>query len=128
MMEKGSTNKITQFTDLLAWKTSHVLVLGIYRSTSKFPKSEIFSLTSQMRRAAVSIPSNISEGFARRTYKEKSQFYYIAQGSLIELRAQLLISRDLGYLGNEEFSILDSQAVTAHKLLQGLIMFVNSRK
>jgi four helix bundle protein len=74
-----------------------------------------------MRRAVVSITSNIAEGFSRRSYKEKIQFYYLSQGSLIELKNQLLIARDVDYLKIDDFNTLMFQADTTHKLLQGLI-------
>jgi four helix bundle protein len=74
-----------------------------------------------MRRCAVSITSNIAEGFGRRTYKEKVQFYYIAQGSLTELQNQLLISRDVGYLSEEIYTACNYQTIVVHKLLTGLI-------
>lgn len=95
--------KIQSFTDLEVWRKAHKLVLLIYRITKKFPKEELFSLTNQMRRAAISITSNIAEGFARQSFKEKLQFYYIALGSLTELQNQLLVAKDLKYLNQAEF-------------------------
>ena len=85
--------KIKSFTDLNAWKESHKLVLMVYGVTKTFPREEIFALVSQMRRCAVSITSNIAEGFSRQSYKEKVQFYSISQGSVTELQSQLLIAR-----------------------------------
>jgi four helix bundle protein len=84
--------------ELKAWQEAMQLVKEIYRVTRDFPKEEIFGLVSQMRRAAVSIPSNISEGAARGGDREFIQFLIIARGSLSELETQLLISKDLGYL------------------------------
>src|SRR3990167_1461388 len=112
---------IRDFTDLLAWQEGHALVLETYRLTKAFPKEEVFSLVNQMRRAAISITSNIAEGFGRQGYKEKVQFYYVAQGSLIELKNQLLIARDIHYINSPEFTKASEQADQAHKLLQGLI-------
>jgi four helix bundle protein len=112
---------IRDFTDILAWQEGHKLVLDIYRLTKKFPKEEIFGLVSQMRRAAVSVTSNIAEGFGRQGYKEKIQFFYVAQGSLIELKNQLLIARDIGYISIVDFTKISEQADQTHKLLQGLI-------
>ena len=112
---------IRDFTDLLAWKEGHALVLETYSLTKKFPKEEIFGLVSQMRRAAVSVTSNIAEGYGRQGYKEKVQFFYLAQGSLIELKNQLLIARDVSFITAVEFEGIMKQADTAHKLLQGLI-------
>lgn len=114
-------SKIKAFTDLIAWQESHKFVLLIYRITKKFPKEEIFGLTSQMQRAAVSITSNIAEGFGRQMYKEKVQFYYVAQGSLTEVKNQLIIAKDIGYLQFPEFDQLVEQSNTSHQLLQGLI-------
>lgn len=113
--------KIKSFTDLNTWQEGHKLVVNIYEKTKDFPKEEVFGIVSQMRRAAVSITSNIAEGFGRQTYKEKTQFYYQAQGSLIELKNQLLIAKDVGYLNNENFGELADQINITHQLLQGLI-------
>ncbi len=113
--------KIKSFTDLKAWKESHKLVIDIYKKTGDFPKSEIYGLTNQIRRSAVSITSNIAEGFGRQGMKEKIQFYYLAQGSLIELKSQLLVARDIKYLKEGDFNNLAEQANKAHALLQGLI-------
>ncbi|MDO8569197.1 MAG: four helix bundle protein [bacterium] len=115
------TSKIRDFTDLEAWRKSHELVLAIYKATEKFPKSEAFGLISQMQRAAVSITSNIAEGFGRQTLKEKVQFYYQAQGSLTEIKSQLIISKDLNYISDEEFDKIMDTLITSHKLLQGLL-------
>lgn len=90
-------NKIKSFTDLNAFKEAHKLALLIYKTTKYFPKEEKFSLIDQMRRAAISITSNIAEGFSRNTIKDKCQFYTLAQGSLSELQSQLLLAKDLGY-------------------------------
>jgi four helix bundle protein len=85
------------FVDLVAWQKAHELVLSIYRITRAFPKDEFFCLTSQMRRAAVSVPANIAEGFKRRGRQDKLRFLNIAQGSLEELRYYLIVTTDLGY-------------------------------
>ncbi len=112
--------KIKSFTDLYAWKEGHRLVLMIYKMTEDFPKREVFGLTSQLRRSAVSVTSNIAEGFSRNTNKDKYQFYIIAQGSLTELQNQLLVARDIGYIKNGEFKIVADQTVSTNKLLNGL--------
>ena len=113
--------KIKSFTDLNTWKEGHKLVLLVYFNTKKFPKEETYSLIDQMRRSATSITSNVAEGFGRNGYKEKAQFYYLAQGSLTELKNQLLISRDVGYLSADDFNEIATQANNTHRLLQGLI-------
>lgn len=86
------------FEDLIVWQKAHQLTLGIYKLTQTFPKNEIYGLVSQMRRAAVSVPANIVEGFKKTTIPDKARFYNIAQGSLEEVRYYLILSRDLGYL------------------------------
>src|SRR3989338_6282576 len=129
MMNNETTNKekIVYFTDLNAWKEAHKLVLSIYQLTKSFPKEELFALTSQMRRAAVSITSNIAEGFSRKSYKEKVNFYSMAQGSLTELQSQLLISRDIGYISTEEYNEFLALSIVVHKLLSGLIKSSRNR-
>jgi len=88
--------------DLDVWKLGIELVEEIYKITSKFPKNEIYGLISQMRRAAVSIPSNISEGAARDSTKEFIQFLYVALGSLSELETQVIIAKKLSYINNNK--------------------------
>lgn len=125
------TNKIKEFTDLKAWQEAHKLVLEVYRITKSFPREEMYSLIDQLRRAAISVTSNIAEGFGRQGYKEKIQFYYQAQGSLVEVKNQLIISRDIKYLNLETYESIMIQANTAHQLLQGLIksskLFLNHK-
>jgi len=113
--------KIKLFTDLVVWKEGHKLAVLIYQTTQKFPREEMYSLSDQMRRAAVSVTSNIAEGFGRQGYKEKIQFYYIAHGSLTELENQLLIAKDVGYLNDSDFKKIMTQANNAHALLVGFI-------
>ena len=107
-----------RFEDLEVWKKAHKLVLAIYKFTRDFPKEEKFGLVSQMRRAAVSIPANLAEGFKKRTSKDKSNFYNIAQGSLEELRYYLILAKDLGYLGDNQ-DLLNSVEEIG-KMLYGL--------
>ena len=113
--------KIKSFTDLNAWKEGHKLVLMVYGVTKTFPKEELFALVSQMRRCAVSITSNIAEGFSRQSYKEKAQFYSISQGSVTELQSQLLVAKDVGYITKEKFQEIAEQSVKTHKIINGLI-------
>lgn len=113
--------KITSFTDLHAWQEGHRLVLDIYEITKCFPREEIFGLTNQMRRCAVSITSNIAEGFSRQSYREKVQFYSTTLGSTTELQNQLVIARDVGYITTDQFNLLAQQSITVHKLTNGLI-------
>ncbi|MDO8566402.1 MAG: four helix bundle protein [Candidatus Moranbacteria bacterium] len=116
--------KIQSFTNLIVWQEGHKLVLDIYKATKVFPNEEMFGLTNQMRRAAVSITSNIAEGFNRRSAKDKSHFYAIAHGSVAEIQNQLLIARDIKYIGKPEFSQIAERTVLVHKLLTGLIKSV----
>lgn len=116
-----SESKIQSFKDLNSWKESHKLVLLIYRLSKNFPVDEKFGLTSQLRRCAVSISSNIAEGFGRNTAKDKMQFYGIAKGSILELENQLIIAKDLGYLKNEEFLLVENQVIIAGRLITGLM-------
>lgn len=115
------SKKIKSFIDLNAWKEGHKLVLMIYDVTKTFPKEEMFGLTSQIRRCAVSITSNIAEGFSRQSYKEKLQFYSISLGSTTELQNQLLIARDTNYINKEQFQNIAEQSVKVHKIINGLI-------
>ncbi|CAN5365603.1 four helix bundle protein [soil metagenome] len=85
------------FEDILIWQKAHQFVLEVYRLTETFPKQELFGLTSQLRRAAVSIPANFAEGFRKVSRPEKLRFYNIAQGSLEECRYYLRLTKDLGY-------------------------------
>lgn len=85
------------FEDLDVWKKAHAFVLEVYRLTEAFPKHELYGLTSQLRRAAVSIPANLAEGFGKPTKPDKLKFYGISQGSVEECRYYLILARDLGY-------------------------------
>ena len=85
------------FQDLIVWRKAHEFVLSVYRLSQGFPREELYGLTSQFRRAAVSIPANIAEGFKKRGCSDKARFMNIAQGSLEECRYYLILTRDLGY-------------------------------
>ena len=119
-MEVSHINKIREFTDLIAWQEGHKLVLMIYRVTKQFPKDEVFALTSQIRRAVVSITSNIAEGFSRRTDKDKLQFYYISLGSISEVQNQILIAKDVFYLKDDEYQLIVEQLYLVQRLVNGL--------
>ena len=126
-MEEIEKQKIRSFTDLRAWKEGHYLVLLLYKTTKDFPREEQFGLTNQLHRAAVSVTSNIAEGFSRRSFKEKTQFYSMALGSLTELQNQILIARDVGYINKENFSKIAEQSVVVSKIINGLIKSSISR-
>lgn len=111
---------IRSYKDLIAWQKALELTTAIYSITRKFPKEETFGLTSQLRRAAVSIPSNIAEGHARNSSREFGHFLTIALGSLNEAETQLLIAQKLGYLAPETVAILLKDASEVGKIIQGL--------
>ena len=90
------------FQDLIVWQKAHHFVLSIYRCTETFPSKETYGLTSQFRRAAISIPANIAEGFRRTTKSEKHRFMNIAQSSMEECRYYLILARDLGYIAHDK--------------------------
>jgi len=106
---------------LECWKKGIEITKMIYESTKQFPKDEMYGLTSQMRRAAASIPSNISEGAARNTKKEFIHFLYNAQGSLSELDTQLTISEEIGYIDRRTHSLIEKELNHENRLITGLI-------
>ena len=95
--QPSMANTSQSFQDVLVWQKAHAFTLALYRATEGFPKTEQFALTSQIRRAAVSVPSNFVEGFRKRTTPDKIKFYNIAQGSADECLYQLILAHDLGY-------------------------------
>ena len=107
--------------DLNVWQNVHQLVLEVYRVTASFPKTEIYGVTSQLRRAASSVPANIAEGQSRQTTKEYIQFLYNARGSLEEVRYFLLLSYDLNFLTLESYNLLEEEYKDASKMLNALI-------
>ncbi|MBZ9629101.1 four helix bundle protein [Psychroflexus sp. CAK1W] len=109
--------------DLEVWKESIDFVTELYKVTNEFPKSEQYGLTSQIRRAAISVPSNISEGFARKGIKEKIRFLYIALGSNSEVETQLIIANNLDFVNNEDFESLETNNKNLGKRLINLIRF-----
>lgn len=114
--------------DLDVWKKSVSLVTSIYDVTRAFPKDEMYGITNQIRRSAVSIPSNIAEGSARQGDKEFAQFLFISLGSLSELETQLIIAHNLKYLTLNEYESLINQLEEIRKMLLGLIKFVKNKR
>ena len=110
---------------LIVWQKSHELVLKIYETTKDFPKDEMFGLTSQIRRAAVSIPSNIVEGKARGSNKDFNRFLLIARASLEEVKYQLLLAKDLKYISDVKYEEIFNNMDEVGKLLGGLIKKVD---
>lgn len=102
------------FQDLIVWQKAHAFVLGVYRCTEHFPKSELYGLTSQLRRAAVSVPANIAEGFRRQGRADKIRMLNIAQGSLEECRYYLILAQDLKFIAD---TTLQEQLVEVSKIL-----------
>ena len=113
--------KIQTFRDLITWQKAHEAVLSIYNITEQFPDKEKFGLTSQMRRAAISMTSNIAEGFSRQSLKEKIQFYHITLGSNTELQNQILVAKDLKYIDSGISDEVLFKLIEVNKLANGLI-------
>jgi len=117
--------KLERFEDLTVWQKAHELTLKVYRMSARFPREERFGLISQMRRAAVSVPANIAEGFKKRGGRDKAKFYNISQGSIEELRYYLILSRDLGYATDTKD--IDASLDEVGRMLHGLIASVLAR-
>ncbi|HET7203011.1 MAG TPA: four helix bundle protein [Steroidobacteraceae bacterium] len=113
--------------DLLLWRKALDLTVDIHKTTKSMPRQELFGLVSQLRRASVSIPSNIAEGTARRTTKEFIHFLHIARGSLAELDTQLLLARRFGYLTEAETTNLESQVHEVGRLLNAVLAGLRRR-
>jgi four helix bundle protein len=109
------------YKDLIAWRKAMQLVTDIYRVTQGFPRGELYGLTNQLRRAAVSVPSNIAEGQARYSAKEFRHFLSLSRGSLVEAETQLIIGQNLGYLPVEQGQTLLDQTAELGRVLNGLI-------
>lgn len=118
-------NMVRTHRDLDVWKKSIDLVTLIYKYTAEYPKDEVYGLTSQIRRCAVSIPSNIAEGSARTTKKDFSHFLAIALGSVAELETQLIISRNLNYLSEAVLDELISELISIRRMTLGLRKSIN---
>ena len=112
------------YTKIKAWQLADQLALSVYKATKKFPKSEIWGLTSQMRRSAVSVPANIVEGSARKNRSEYLQFLYIAMPSLAELSYYIRFTKELEYLDTKTYEELWAEAQEGLRTLQGLIAYV----
>ena len=107
----------SSFIDLRMWQKSHDFVLAVYKMTDLFPKQELFGLVSQIRRASVSIPANIAEGYRRKGKADKLRFFNFSQGSLEECRYYLILSKDLNYISEEQYSDLKNKLEDASKSL-----------
>ncbi|MFV5697557.1 four helix bundle protein [Flavobacterium sp. ZT3R17] len=118
---------MSNFRNLLVWQKSMSLTTKIYNSTKKFPKEEIFGLTSQIRRCSISIPSNIAEGFGRDSNKEYLRFLNISIGSLFEMQTQLEIAKNIQYLDEEEFNNLYENSREIERMLVSFISKIKDR-
>ena len=118
---------LKNYKELIVWEKSYQLCLHIYKVTKRFPKDEMYGLTSQVRRSAVSIPSNIAEGYGRKTTTEYVRFLYIAYGSVCELETQTMLSGDLGYVGKEGFQILREEIGEVERMLKALIKSLENK-
>jgi len=112
------------FKDLKVWQVSKDLVIDVYKICEKFPKNEQYGLISQMQRSAVSIPSNIAEGFDRKSNKEFEQFLSIARGSVAELSTQLIIANELNLVSAEDYLDLEKKAIDIHKMINSLLKYL----
>jgi four helix bundle protein len=118
---------VKDYRELIAWQKAMDLVMASYRTTAKFPKEEVYGLTSQMRRAAVSVPSNIAEGQARNTTREFLQFLAVAYGSLKELETQILIAERLAYIDAGASEALVESTTEVARLISGLVNSLKKR-
>ena len=123
-----SEKLIKSFEDLEAWQIAHKLVLELYRITKRFPKEELYGIVNQLRRAALSVTSNIAEGFSRYNYNDKIRFYYNSRGSVSEVRNCLILSKDLDYITKDEHQILLVETERVLKIINGLIRSIEKQK
>ena len=119
--------KARNFTDLIVWQKAHKFVLSAYHLSDSFPKSEIYGLTSQLRRAAVSIPANIAEGCGRTGEAEMKRFLQIAQGSASELEYHLILAKELSFLKGNDYESLSNQLNELRKMLTVLIQKLKTK-
>jgi four helix bundle protein len=112
---------VNSYRDLLCWQKAMSLVTGVYKASGRFPKDEMYGLCSQIRRCAISIPSNIAEGYGRHATNDYIRFLQIARGSLFELQTQMEIASNLGYMEKDEFSALFELANEIERMVNSLI-------
>ena len=118
---------LKNYRELKVWQKSYTLCLNIYNATKCFPKEEMYGLTSQIRRSAVSIPSNIAEGYGRKTTGDYLRSLYIAYGSICELETQLLLSGDLNYVNQENLKALKGDTEEVERMLKSLIRSMENK-
>jgi four helix bundle protein len=124
---KVSSEMLKNYKQLNVWQKPYKLCLHIYKVTKRFQKDEMYGLTSQIRRSAVSIPSNIAEGYGRKTTLEHVRFLYIAYGSVCELETQTMISGDLCYVGKERLQELREEIGDVERMLKAMIKSLENK-
>jgi len=118
---------MTNYTELEVWKNARGLVKSVYTLTKRFPNTELYSLTNQINRSVISVPSNIAEGIGRQTDKETVHFLYIAKGSLFELETQIYLAFDLEYISEAELEEILRTITSCKKLLNGFINYFKNK-
>lgn len=116
------------FKELIVWQKAHLFVLSVYKFAQSFPKDELYGLTSQFKRAAVSIAGNIAEGYAKKSLSDKLKYFNISQGSLEECVYYIVLSKDLGFISEEQENFLDSLSNEIEKLLQSYMNKIQNSK
>lgn len=124
---KESSEMLKNYKELSVWQKSYKLCLHIYKVTKRFPKDEMYGLTSQIRRSTVSIPSNIAEGYGRKTTLEYVRFLYIAYGSVCELETQIMISGDLGYVEKDRLQEIRDEIGDIERMLKAMIKSLENK-
>lgn len=117
---------MNSYRDLIVWQKSIDLVTLIYKMTVSFPKEEKYSLASQLKRSAISVPSNIAEGYGRKYSKDYSRFLQIARGSLFEMQTQIEISKNVGFVSSNDLKPIEGLCLEIEKMLNSLISKINS--
>src|SRR5580704_9953656 len=125
---RGSQADMKNFRDLQVWSKAHELTLRVYRETARFPREELFGLTSQIRRCSASVAANIAEGCGRRGNAELHRFLQVASGSASELDYHLLLARDLCFLGNDQYGSIAKQLGELRRMLTALILRVDAER
>ena len=125
---KGSSEMLKNYKELNVWQKSYELCLKIYKMTAKFPNEERYGLTSQIRRSAVSIPSNIAEGYGRKTTLDYIRMLYISYGSVCELETQILLAGDLGFIEKGEWGTAIKDIAEIERMLKSLIKSLENKR
>jgi len=120
-------DRTNSFKDLIVWQKSHMLVIAIYTTTKLFPKAEVFALTNQVRRAAISIAANICEGYKKKTIPNQLNFINIAEGSLEEVKYYIILSKDLQYINDKTYEQLTNSAEEVGRLINGYEKAISKR-